>query len=51
MSLRDKVLKLLHDIESKYNFTIIFAAETGSRATGLDTNESDIDVKGLFIYS
>ena len=42
------ILELLNDIEKENNIDIIFACVTGSRATGLDTDYSDYDVR--FIY-
>jgi uncharacterized protein len=45
----DIILQKLKDIESKYNVTIIYACETGSRAWGFPSPDSDYDVR--FIYA
>lgn len=42
------ILELLNDIEKENNIDIIFACIAGSRATGLDPDYSDYDVR--FIY-
>ncbi len=41
----------MHQLEKEHGFTIFYACETGSRAYNTHTKTSDIDVKGLFIYS
>lgn len=48
---RKKVMQLIQETENNHNFKVIFAGETGSRAYELHTEASDIDVKGLFMYS
>lgn len=47
--LRDDCIKsYLHDIEREYGVKILIAAETGSRAMGLESPDSDWDVCYLF---
>ena len=48
IDIKNTVNKTLDAIESKYGVEILFAAETGSRATGLESPDSDYDVR--FIY-
>ncbi|MCT8138108.1 nucleotidyltransferase domain-containing protein [Anaerobacillus sp. CMMVII] len=36
-------------VENTHNVKIIFACEAGSRSTGLDTENSDYDVRFLYI--
>ncbi|KAL4435825.1 hypothetical protein ABPG74_015793 [Tetrahymena malaccensis] len=49
--LRKLVFELLLGTEKQYGFKIIFAGETGSRSYGLETENSDVDIKGFFLYS
>jgi len=45
----EEIIKnLLKDLEKKYNITILFAAETGSRNWGYNTEESDYDIHFVF---
>lgn len=44
----EKIKKVLSDIEEKYQITILFAVEAGSRIWGYSNNESDYDVR--FVY-
>lgn len=43
-------MELLRKAEKEHGFKIIFACETGSRCYGLETRDSDVDVKGMFVY-
>ena len=45
----DKIIKKLDSIEDKYEVKILFAIESGSRAWGFPSNDSDYDVR--FIYA
>ncbi|KAL4484239.1 hypothetical protein ABPG72_003523 [Tetrahymena utriculariae] len=49
--LKKLVFELLLGAERQYGFKIIFAGETGSRSYGLETENSDVDIKGFFLYS
>ncbi|EAS06752.2 nucleotidyltransferase (macronuclear) [Tetrahymena thermophila SB210] len=49
--LKKLVFELLLGTEKQYGFKIIFAGETGSRSYGLETENSDVDIKGFFLYS
>jgi hypothetical protein len=44
----DYIIKCLHEIEQKYDVSILLAVESGSRAWGFASNDSDWDVR--FIY-
>ena len=44
----DQIPKILEDIERKYNITILYACESGSRAWGFASDDSDYDIR--FIY-
>lgn len=41
--------EFLKSLETKYGVTIILALETGGRAHGLHTDQSDHDLKGLYV--
>lgn len=47
--MRDKILEQLDQIERDHNVTIIFACESGSRAWGFPSADSDYDVH--FVYA
>ena len=48
-SIRDQVLKLLSDIETEENVRILYACESGSRAWGFPSSDSDYDVRFIYI--
>lgn len=47
----EQVLILLHSIEEKYDVTVLYAVEAGSRAVGLDREGSDYDVRFVYCYN
>jgi len=49
MNMEEKIIKKLSIIEKEYNVKIIYACESGSRAWGFESQDSDYDVR--FIYS
>jgi len=49
--LKASLLKFVqHEIEEKYSVKVLFLAETGSRGYHTHTRESDMDVKGFYVY-
>lgn len=48
MEQTDYIKELLFDIEKRYNITILYAIESGSRAWGFESDDSDFDIR--FIY-
>ena len=42
------IINKLKEIEDKYNIKILFAVESGSRACGFPSTDSDYDIR--FIY-
>ncbi len=49
MFMTDKIPQILEDIEKKHNIKIIFAVESGSRVWGMDSPDSDYDIRGVYI--
>ena len=47
--MREQILEYLHEIEQKENVRILHAVESGSRAWGFESPDSDYDVR--FIYA
>ncbi len=47
--MREAILKLLSDIEREKNVRILYACESGSRAWGFHSEDSDYDIR--FIYA
>ncbi len=47
--MRDKILKELNNIEIEHDVKILFAIESGSRAWGFESKDSDYDVR--FVYA
>lgn len=47
--MREKILSKLREIEEKENVKIILAVESGSRAWGFDSKDSDYDVRFIYV--
>jgi len=47
--MEDKIRELFNDLEKKKNIKIIYAAEAGSRAYDLASNNSDYDLRFIFV--
>lgn len=46
--MKQKIADLLRKLEKEHNITILFAVENGSRAWGMDSKDSDYDVRFVF---
>lgn len=48
--MKEKIKKELKEIESRHNVTILYACETGSRAWGFPSPDSDYDVRMIYMH-
>ena len=48
--MKDLILKRLKEIETEYGVTVLFASETGSRAWGFPSPDSDYDVRFIYMH-
>ena len=48
--MREKILQRLKDIESRYDVRILLAVESGSRAWGFASKDSDYDVRFVYVH-
>lgn len=48
---KTRLLSTLDNLQSQHNISILFAIESGSRAWGFASEDSDFDVRGVFTYS
>lgn len=46
---KEKVASVLRDIELSHNCRVLFAVESGSRAWGFASPDSDYDIRGVFV--
>ncbi|MFS0672098.1 DNA polymerase beta superfamily protein [Ornithinibacillus sp. 179-J 7C1 HS] len=46
----ENIITMLKKIEKEYHVKILFACEAGSRAWGLDSDESDYDVRFIYVH-
>lgn len=49
-NIKDEILKNLKEIEHKENVTILHCVESGSRAWGFESPDSDYDVRFIYIH-
>lgn len=47
---REEILKHLQKIEVQYNVKILYAVESGSRAWGFSSPDSDWDVRFIYVH-
>jgi uncharacterized protein len=48
--MRDEILKRLDQIEHEENVSIVYACESGSRAWGFESTDSDWDVRFIYVH-
>lgn len=48
--MKEKILERLHEIEKKYDVKVLLAVESGSRAWGFASKDSDYDVRFVYIH-
>lgn len=48
--MRDHIIKVLKQIEKEYDVKILYACESGSRAWGFPSKDSDYDVRFIYIH-
>ena len=46
----EKIKKYLSDLESQRNIKILWACETGSRAWGFPSTDSDYDIRLIYVH-
>ena len=49
-AIRQRVLRALADIEAEHDVTVLYACESGSRGWGFASQDSDYDVRFLYVY-
>ena len=47
--MKERILKIIKDIEKEKNVKVIFVADTGSRSLGYSTVSSDYDIRFVYI--
>jgi uncharacterized protein len=50
LQLRNHILTVLKQIEKDYEISILYACESGSRAWGFPSNDSDYDVRFIYVH-
>lgn len=48
--MNEKIVERLHEIEKKYDVKVLLAVESGSRAWGFASKDSDYDVRFVYIH-
>ena len=48
--MKDKIIETLQEIEIKQNIIAVYACESGSRARGFPSRDSDYDVRFLYLH-
>lgn len=47
--MHDKIVSVLHELEKQQDFKVLFAAESGSRAWGFASPDSDYDIRAIYV--
>jgi len=47
--MKDKIIKIIKDLEAEYKIRVLFCIENGSRAWGMESENSDYDVRFVYI--
>ncbi|PIN88717.1 hypothetical protein COU61_03770, partial [Candidatus Pacearchaeota archaeon CG10_big_fil_rev_8_21_14_0_10_35_13] len=47
--MKQKIMKKIHEIEKEYKVTIVWAIESGSRAWGFESKDSDYDIRCMHV--
>ncbi len=50
MQIKDKILQKLDHLEKEYHINIIYACESGSRAWGFPSEDSDYDMRFIYVH-
>jgi len=48
-TMKKEIMKLIREVEKKHNINIIWAIESGSRAWGFASEDSDYDIRCMHI--
>ncbi|MEM7012877.1 MAG: nucleotidyltransferase domain-containing protein, partial [Verrucomicrobiota bacterium] len=48
--MKERILEVLGELEREHGFRVVYACESGSRAWGFESTDSDYDVRFLFVW-
>lgn len=48
--MKERITESLREIEERYDVRILYAVESGSRAWGFDSPDSDYDVRFIYVH-
>ena len=48
--IRKQIIKTLSEIEEKHEVKVLYAVESGSRAWGFESKDSDFDIRAIYIH-
>lgn len=48
--MKTEILRLLHEIEEQHQVKVLYACESGSRAWGFESPDSDYDVRFIYVH-
>ncbi len=49
MKIKEEVLKIAKKIEKEEHIKVLFLIESGSRAWGWESKDSDYDIRGIYV--